>query len=64
LTTIPVLVSVQLRQDNGLYLILIKISSTGISLPIDEERLNTGTNINPMSQKIRDDARAEILVGN
>jgi hypothetical protein len=35
-----------------------------MSLPIGEERLNTDTNVNPMSQKIRYDARAEILMGN
>jgi hypothetical protein len=45
-------------------LILIKISSTGISLPIDEERLNEDINVNPMSQKMRHDARAEIQTGN
>jgi hypothetical protein len=33
-------------------------------LPIDEERLNADANVNPVSQKIRHDARAEILMGN
>jgi hypothetical protein len=64
LTTIQVLLSVELRQDNGIPLIPIKISSTGMSLPIDEERLNADTNITPMSQTTGHDVRAEILMEN
>jgi hypothetical protein len=45
-------------------LIIIKTSSTEISLPIDEERLNAGINVKAISQRISHNALAEILMGN